>query len=256
MSAVEQLDFAPPKYRLGQRVFHASEVSSAAKHPCPDCLGTQAWKIVTPAGMELEASCQRCGSYTSNDIPSLTYQTWVASVRPLTIGSVRIDTAAGRHGWNDEPISYMCVETGVGGGSVYYQGTLFATEEEAQVAAEAKALARRITAEETPKRLEGKRFAHLVFKDAHFEVCRSAIWGAWYCYRRFREEIEEFLADESLSGSELRESIEGAHKWEVSHRDIPSFEELVAAASKSDDPAIKAALEKLQFKALEQPHAE
>lgn len=40
------------------------------------------------------------------------------------------------------------------------------------------------------------------------------------------------------------------------HRDIPAFEELVAAASKSDDPAIKAALEKLPFKALEQPHAE
>jgi enhancing lycopene biosynthesis protein 2 len=44
----------------------------------------------------------------------------------LTIGSVRIDTN------HESPIEYMCVETGVGSGSVWDERQLYASREEAE----------------------------------------------------------------------------------------------------------------------------
>lgn len=62
--------------------------------------------------------CTRRGGW--NDSLSLEYTRHVPYVRRLTIGSVRMDTA------DERPFSYMCVETGVGSGSVYGEESLYA----------------------------------------------------------------------------------------------------------------------------------
>jgi hypothetical protein len=253
MAQASELDFPIPKYRIGQRVFYASEISDTVTHPCPDCLGTKLWKVITPAGAELEAACQRCGSYSSRDIPSLQYRTWVASVQPLTIGSIQIDTNAGRGGWREDPVRYMCSETGVGSGSVYNESKLFASEDDAKVAAEALAVARCLETENTPKRLEQKHFSHLSLKDAELDQCRGTIWQAWYSYRRLREDIEGHLEDQSLTAKELRESVEQAHDWEAQHREPPLLEQLIAHAALTGDDKLQAAVKDLPFKPIAPP---
>lgn len=63
------------------------------------------------------------------------YSACVPCTEKLTIGSIRIDTND-----IDKPVSYMCVETGVGSGSVYYESDLHLTEEEAFRFAQARAV--------------------------------------------------------------------------------------------------------------------
>lgn len=49
----------------------------------------------------------------------------------LTIGSVRFDSHDS--GADSEPASYMCRETGVDSGSIWYESQLRATREEAEI---------------------------------------------------------------------------------------------------------------------------
>lgn len=122
------------RYSIGDRVFYGTTIITSKQHPCPDCNGTQKWKTTSPAGEEYSFSCPRCcSSYGRNDALSLSYAAHAALVKPLTIGSIRTDSH------DDRPVSYMCNETGVGSGNVYYESDLFLTEEEARTAAEAKA---------------------------------------------------------------------------------------------------------------------
>lgn len=120
-----------PKYDVGDTVFCAGHPAyEGYTEQCPDCLGSGVWKVETPAGDSFPCKCETCGvgSWTgagSGRITKYKYSSWV---RRLTIGSVRIDTA------DKNPISYMCNETGVGSGNVYYEEQLFDNEESAKVA--------------------------------------------------------------------------------------------------------------------------
>jgi len=115
-----------PKFVKGQKVWDSWPVSRNKALQCPDCFGAHKWKAISPAGQEYEMNCPRCASsYHSYGQISLTYSEYVAASRMLTIGSIRIDTES------DHPVSYMCVETGVGSGTIHYEEHLFATEAEA-----------------------------------------------------------------------------------------------------------------------------
>lgn len=130
------------KYSVGDKVFQATTHVVQKRHDCPDCLGAGKWSAKSPAGGHYEFSCPRCSSsYQSDRSLSLSYSQHTGMVTPLTIGSVRGDTAS------DESVSYMCRETGVGSGSVYYEKVLFPTHEEAARHAEALAAGRNL---ETP----------------------------------------------------------------------------------------------------------
>lgn len=123
------------KFSVGDTVWHASTATEKKQHPCPDCLDSREWKAISPAGDEFNFRCPRCSAnYVARDELSLAYTASVPAVRKLTIGSVRYDS---HDTWGEgkSPASYMCEETGVGGGSVYNEDRLFATEAEAQVAA-------------------------------------------------------------------------------------------------------------------------
>lgn len=122
------------KYSVGDVVYHANITTTRKQHPCPDCLGTKKWKAISPAGGEFEFTCPRCStSYRHDHGMALEYSTYVPCTNKLTIGSIKVDTAP----WNGHSaVQYMCVETGVGGGSVYDEARLFPTEAEATVAAQ------------------------------------------------------------------------------------------------------------------------
>ena len=130
------------KYSVGDRVYLAGTITKAFMRECPDCQGSKQWDAISPAGKQYQFACPRCSaSYQSERDLDLKYTQFIGSVEPLTIGSIRVDT-------NDErPISYMCIETGVGSGSIYYEPDLFPTEEEARIAAEQKATAQNISTE-------------------------------------------------------------------------------------------------------------
>lgn len=122
------------KFAIGDVVYYASTYPTTKQHPCPDCKGEQKWKAVSPAGTEYEFACPRCcASFQSNSDLSLRYQAFAPTVSRLTIGSIRVDTA------DERGHSYMCVETGIGSGSVYYERDMFTSEEEALTVATLKA---------------------------------------------------------------------------------------------------------------------
>lgn len=123
------------KYAIGDKVFFAGTAHVEKKHPCPDCFDTHRWTATSPAGEEYGMSCPRCCSRSfGDDKLSLKYWEYVPSIRELTIGSIRLDTS------DKSPVGYMCVETGVGSGSVYRQDQLLQTHEEARVVAQLEAI--------------------------------------------------------------------------------------------------------------------
>jgi hypothetical protein len=125
------------KYSIGDIVWRAGTTTERKQHPCPDCLGSRKWKATSPAGSEYEFRCPRCAaSYTSNHDVSLWYTASTPYVQQLTIGSVQYNTAIGSY---DSGARYMCLETGVGSGSVYNESDLHETEEAAMLAATAQA---------------------------------------------------------------------------------------------------------------------
>lgn len=123
------------KYSVGDVVYFAATNAERKRHPCPDCLGTTKWKATSPAGGEYEFACPRCAAqYNSERDLMLDYSAFVPYVTKLTIGSIQVNTAKGAY---DEGARYMCVETGIGSGSVYDEARLFSTEVDATAAAQA-----------------------------------------------------------------------------------------------------------------------
>lgn len=122
------------KFSIGDVVYRASIATVTKQHPCPDCKGSRKWKAISPAGSEYDFTCPRCSSsYQSNRDLSLSYAQCEPSINCLTIGSVRVDTHERKGN------QYMCLETGVGSGNIYYESDLFHTEDEALKAAKQKA---------------------------------------------------------------------------------------------------------------------
>lgn len=115
-----------PKFAIGDPVFVGMVESTRREVQCPDCLGTKKWKCITPAGEELQVHCPRCSN--AYGVPHLHFHEATPRIDALTIGSVRIDTNADE----GEKVAYMCAETGIGSGSIWYENRISATREEAE----------------------------------------------------------------------------------------------------------------------------
>lgn len=127
------------KYSIGDVVWYATTTTERKQHPCPDCLGTREWKAIAPSGREYKFACPRCGGgYSGNSDTSLSYTASVGRASKLTIGQVRAVVGGDGNSW-EKPASYMCRETGIGGGSVYDEDSLYPSEAEALAAAKVKA---------------------------------------------------------------------------------------------------------------------
>lgn len=108
--------FPTPKYQVGDVVWTASVDDVSVPAVCPDCNGSHKWTAISPAGEEFEFPCPRCQGH---DAYKLAHRKAVFTVRRLTIGSIEINTLD-----TECPVSYMCLETGVGSGTVWREDCL------------------------------------------------------------------------------------------------------------------------------------
>lgn len=212
----QRLETIPqPKFKVGDTVYAVYTQQVTGRHDCPDCLGTKEWEVITKTGNKLKCECQRCGSYSSRDIPSLSYAKHVPSVQKLTIGSVRADSAPS---YGDDYISYMCNETGVGSGSIYYENKLYDRLEDAQKEADVRCLELQTKSDAKPEALEAAKLSTIKLTDAYIEFSKNAIWNSWYRVRQLREDIDEIMEKGELSEDDKRD-IEHALDFDKNYRE-------------------------------------
>jgi hypothetical protein len=120
-----------PKFDIGSTVYVAGTQGAYTETECPTCLGTGRWRVALPSGEEFDVACEECSNHGVDR-----HLTFVPEVCRLTIGSVRMDTHD-----RENPVSYMCEETGVGAGTIHHERHCFATHEEALEASRGLALA-------------------------------------------------------------------------------------------------------------------
>lgn len=110
------------KYSIGDKVWIGRTQWQDKSIVCPECVNGYI-KIQLKSGQESHAKCPVCygrGRYAVWD--------FYPSVEEFTIGSVGYDSASPP----EEQFSYMCIETGVGTGSIWYEHNIFTTKEEAE----------------------------------------------------------------------------------------------------------------------------
>jgi hypothetical protein len=218
-----------PKFAIGDVVYWPTTETTKEPMPCPDCLGTRRWKVITPAGTEMEAECQRCTGFGRiADLPKPERLVSKPSVRRLTIGKITASTHAS-YGDRDR-VEYMCSETGIGSGSIYQESQLFSTEDEAMAVAIAEADKRTAEYAEAPRAMEERKLERLTIKDADLEATRSARWNAWYSYTSLRDTLKEVCENESGdSASDRLDTLNSELEYDRNYRDLPD----IGAALKS-----------------------
>lgn len=215
------MDFPIPRFRKGDKVWHAWTDTAAASHPCPDCRDTKVWTCTSPAGHTMEMQCPRCDRNTYNDKLDLRYTRHTFGVRELTIGSIRINTD-NVHG--DHPVSYMCIETGVGSGSVYYEDQFYATKAEAEAEQERRAAARQAEADATPEAMQRLEYSRKPYLRALEHGIRSEIEGE--VRARVKSEIEaggamgDFTPGPWVASGSVND--DGVFSWQVDAPDLAS----------------------------------
>lgn len=113
------------KFNKGDKVFSAESSYVDRYIACPDCLGTLKWIVVFADGEAKEIECQTCKNGWEPACGKIKYQEWSPQISEVTIGSIKYD------GESKSPFSYMCIETGIGSGRVYYEEDLFDNYEDA-----------------------------------------------------------------------------------------------------------------------------
>lgn len=211
-----------PKFAMGQTVYLPGAESAVEHLLCPDCLDTRQWKVITPAGTEMETVCQRCSGFSLiGDLPKPERRIYKPIVTKLTIG--QIDTSTQPFYGDGDLVRYMCTETGVGSGSIYNESRLFASPEEAMAAAETEAVEHTSKVEAEPSAMSARRLDYLTVKDAVLDKAWSSSWNAWYAYRKLKDVLDETLGDDSLSSSEKIEALESESDWDTRYRDLPAI---------------------------------
>ncbi len=187
------------KYDVGDSVFAGKAEWVETHVVCPDCAGTEEWTITAASG-SWKAECQTCkwGRFHGTRPPGTVKKSGRHPlVEDLTIGSVRLNT-------EDEGHTYMCVETGVGSGRVYYEKSLFSTY------VEAMAFAMDEVRRQLPEaHTEDQRKQDWDRKENLCHVTRPAVkiltektgtrWSAWIEGGPRAEESTKFKAVEALA---------------------------------------------------------
>lgn len=216
-------DLPTPKYRIGDAVWYATTTTRDATYPCPDCLGRGSWTARSPAGEEHEFDCPRCRvRYVGapDDLPTLTYGTHEPVARQLTVGSVSVKT----HDYNGRPaVEYMCVETGVGSGTVYAEADLHPTEAAALEVARYRAAEANAKHAEEPSATRSRRFSTYTMNEALRQALWAKTYRAWEVARHYRELIAGALPseqDEPAEYARLHPKLQevSGELWEEIHR--------------------------------------
>lgn len=195
-------DLPVPVFALGQTVYLASTTNERGTWPCPDCHDAKFLPMTTKAGEEIEVHCPRCNTSGGiRDLPSLNYVKVTASVRKLTIGSIRTNTAPPEI--HHSAVEYMCDETGVGSGSVYHEDKLYATREEAEHAAEKLQAASQAKMDELPEAMTAAALGKKPLTVGIKSVWKASIFNAWNEVHSCRETVTQILENASQPGYAL-----------------------------------------------------
>lgn len=239
------LNNAPtPKFAIGDTVYVAVVERTTEQLPCPDCLGTKKWSVMSPAGGEFTTDCVRCQTtYSRNELPSLKVEHWVgkAVARVLT----GMELHVGR------PVEYRASISG-SSSWVVYEDKAWRTEAEAQAIAEAQAAEKNVEAAAKPEVLSARHFSNLTMHEGRWDQFKNGIWNTQYhaaaIVQKVREAVEgdEDSGDDLPSDKEALESLRDALGWDFKYHvgNLP-LTPLVIAALVSDDAAVKAAADAL-----------
>lgn len=110
------------KFAIGQKVWSIMQGQEQVKIPCEACNSQGRVPLLNKEYY----SCPKC----YGKCHSITYKQsawYLREKRALTIGQQSVE-----RNYTKLEEKYMCVETGIGGGSVYYVQTLFGSESEAK----------------------------------------------------------------------------------------------------------------------------
>lgn len=130
------------KYDLGQEVWSIHTTHEHVSLPCLFCRGAKYLKVSGPTEDVYESvPCPRCQGRGS--VALVTIPVWAVDSSPMTIGMVRVEVkqSPGLPGGSrftnysaqdGREESYMCVETGVGSGSIHRVERLYPSKEAAQ----------------------------------------------------------------------------------------------------------------------------
>jgi hypothetical protein len=120
------------KYNFGDVVYTIEKITSTKWEECSVCCGKGEIEL-----SHKKYSCPECGkryrSVGGNHI--YTGHRWKVHYLPKTIGRISAEVYAPNSQYrsrNKDDITYMCEETGVGSGTVWYQCDLYETLEKAQ----------------------------------------------------------------------------------------------------------------------------
>lgn len=189
------------KFQIGDEVWKSDTEHVREQLPCPECEDQEEFEITTPGGTTISVLCPRCQGHT-HGVESLMVSRYKPVVRKLTVGSVRYDSNETSHSRD----SYMCVETGVGSGNVYYADDLHETEEEAQAHAKLKAKLANEKQEAKPEVKWQRRLAALPLPKALCAHGQMARYDGWKAYHVLAEELRD-LIEEVESGVVMRENV-------------------------------------------------
>lgn len=218
-----------PKYAKGDRVYQYHISVTDIPLSCPDCNDTFKVDVVFPTGVKLQADCPRCRNvgYT-NPLPRLFKKRHTVEVQALTIGQIRINDGFIDRG----PITYMCSETGIDSGSIYYEDLLFPTADEARTAGEIVAAERNAVLDDDPREKHVQFIDTLKWNDAFIESHRSQVWNSAYHLNNVLSGIETIISEaENKSKSSIIEDLESALKFDFPwhQNNHPIFKRLKAA---------------------------
>lgn len=225
-----------PKFQQGQRVFYGTITDTHTTLDCPDCLGVKTWTVTTRRGETLDVPCARCQRRWGSPVDTgLTLIEWRANVRPLTVGQVRIVSPARDRDY-DDPVTYMCEETGIGSGSVYKESQLFATEAEALCEVEGRMAIQRVERDAKNSTQWTLALAKESIRDAVNIERSAAVWSACYHFGQLKEKIEKWIDDGGPSIDDMREAL----SWDLAYHVDPKNNPIVAlvqAARRGDSLA-------------------
>lgn len=167
-----------PKYQLGDVVYLGSSEWMQEPVECPDCLGAKIWIVTTPANEQFETYCRTCWHGFDGCSGTIADYDYRPMVRQLTIGQIQAKEME-----HKIDITYMCVETGIGSGTVWNENNLFVTRAEAQGYGEAQSQIRREKDEDAVSR-------------AHQAQCKKDMLVLEDCPRKRLQDENNRLAQE------------------------------------------------------------
>lgn len=120
------------RFNKGDTVYSAETSYISKIVTCPDCLGEKTWIIIFPSGQIEKIECQTCRRGFEPATGAININEWLPEVKKLTIANIKYYDS------DEDKFNYMCEETGIKTGRVYYDKDLFTDFQEAEKAAENK----------------------------------------------------------------------------------------------------------------------